>query len=55
MEQAIQIFSNPEFGNVRIIGDEAEESPYFIGSEIAKILGYKNPQQAILEAVFINA
>lgn len=45
----LQIFKNPEFGDVRIIEDETEDSPYFIGGEIAKALGYENPQQAILD------
>lgn len=38
MEQAIQIFSNPEFGSVRIV--EINGVPYFVGSDVATALGY---------------
>ena len=37
MEQAIQIFSNPEFGDVRIIGDA--ENPRFCLPDLCRILG----------------
>lgn len=41
----IKIFENAEFGKVRtmVIG----EKPYFAGSDVAKVLGYTNPQKAI--------
>ena len=41
----LQIFNNPEFGDVRTL--EIEGKPYFIGSDIAKSLGYAKPQNAI--------
>ena len=41
MEQAIQIFSNPEFGSVRIIGDA--ENPRFCLADLCRILGIGNP------------
>lgn len=44
-ENNIQIFTSPEFGEVRtiIIDDEF----WFVGKEVAKILGYKNTKDAI--------
>lgn len=41
----LQIFKNEEFGGVRTI--EIESKPYFMASDIAKALGYTNPQKAI--------
>lgn len=45
----IQVFENEEFGQVRtiIINDEA----YFVGKDVAKILGYKDPTKAVREKV----
>lgn len=41
----LQIFKNEEFGTVRtvVINDE----PYFVGKDVAEILGYTNPRKAI--------
>lgn len=36
----IQIFKNREFGEIRSI--EINNEPYFVGKDIADILGYKN-------------
>lgn len=41
----LQIFKNKEFGEIRII--EAENEPWFIGKEIAQILGYKDTSDAL--------
>lgn len=41
----IQTFSNVEFGEIRTT--EVDGKPYFVGSDIAKILGYKEPHKAI--------
>lgn len=43
--QELQIFNNDEFGQVRtiIIDDEA----YFVGKDIAEVLGYGNSRQAL--------
>lgn len=41
----LQIFKNEEFGEIRSI--EIEKEPYFIGKEIAEILGYKNGSRDI--------
>lgn len=45
----IQVFSNPEFGKVRtlIINDE----PWFVGKDVAEILGYTQPSVAISKKV----
>ncbi|MGN0692124.1 MAG: BRO family protein [Oscillospiraceae bacterium] len=36
----LKIFDNPEFGKVRTI--EIDGEPYFIGKDVAEILGYQN-------------
>ena len=46
----IKIFNNPEFGEIRttMIDDE----PWFVGKEVAEILGYKNPSKAVMVHVY---
>lgn len=41
----LKIFENPAFGKVRIIQQNGE--PWFIGKDVAEILGYKKPENAI--------
>ena len=41
----IQIFNNPEFGEIRTI--EENEQVLFCGSDVAKMLGYTNPSKAL--------
>ncbi len=41
----IQIFNNPEFGNIRTI--EENGVPLFCGSDVARALGYAKPQNAV--------
>lgn len=41
----IKTFSNIEFGEIRTI--DVNNKPYFVGSDIAKVLGYKEPHKAI--------
>lgn len=41
----VKAFSNKEFGEIRTL--EIENKPYFIGSDVAKSLGYKKPSNAI--------
>ena len=45
----LQIFNNAEFGSIRtlVINDE----PYFVGKDVAEILGYTNPQKAIRDHI----
>lgn len=40
MENAMQIFKNDEFGQVRIV--EINNEPYFVGKDVVDILGYQN-------------
>lgn len=41
----IQVFNNPEFGEIRTV--EINNEPWFVGKDVAQALGYKNPQEAI--------
>lgn len=45
----LQIFKNQEFGEIRSL--EINNEPYFIGNEIANILGYKNTRDALQKHV----
>lgn len=50
MDNQLMIFKNPSFGEVRIIkGDD--DTPWFVGKEIATILGYKDPKRGIYDHV----
>jgi anti-repressor protein len=46
MNPNIQIFNNPQFGEVRIIVNESGE-PLFAASDVCSILGYSNPSKVI--------
>ena len=45
----LQIFKNEEFGEVRVIEQNGE--PWFIGKDVADILGYERPTKAIQDHV----
>ena len=45
----LKTFTNSEFGNVRII--EFNNEPWFVGKDVAAILGYVNPSKALLDHV----
>ena len=45
----LQIFKNEDFGEIRIL--ELNGEPYFVGKEIAEILGYSNSRKAINDHV----
>lgn len=45
----IQIFQNAEFGSVRTA--DINGVPYFVGKDIAEILGYSNTRKALLDHV----
>lgn len=45
----IKIFDNPEFGKVRTM--EINGEPYFVGKDVAIILGYAKPENAIANHV----
>lgn len=46
---AIQIFNNKEFGDLRIVLIDNE--PWMIGKDVAEALGYTNPRKAIADHV----
>ena len=46
MNKNIQIFQNKEFGAIRSMKDERGE-PCFCGKDVARALGYKNPEKAL--------
>ena len=43
----LQIFNSGEFGEIRTI--EIDGKQYFVGTDVAKALGYSNPRKAILD------
>ncbi len=43
----LQIFNSEEFGEIRTI--EIDGKPYFVGTDVTKVLGYSNPRKAILD------
>lgn len=45
MTNGVQIFENAEFGKVRTIVKGRE--PYFVGKDVAEILGYKDTVNAL--------
>ena len=45
----IQIFENEQFGQLR--GMTIEGEPWFVGKDVAQVLGYKNPSNAIVNHV----
>ena len=45
----IQVFENKEFGKVRTT--DVKGQPYFVGKDVAEILGYTNPSKAIADHV----
>ena len=48
----LQVFQNEAFGQVRVIMKENE--PWFVGKEIAEVLGYSRPTEAIRKRVDIE-
>ena len=45
MANELQIFNNPEFGQIRTVTIDGE--PWFVGKDAAVALGYENPQKAV--------
>lgn len=41
----LQIFKSAEFGEIRTV--EIDGEPWFVGKDVAEILGYSNPRKAI--------
>ena len=53
MKNQLQIFSNPEFGEVRTQVDEKGE-PWFCAKDVAIALGYKKPEWAVAKHVEVD-
>lgn len=51
-KNSVEVFANEKFGEIRtaMINDE----PWFVGKDVAEILGYQNPQDAIRNHVYID-
>jgi anti-repressor protein len=45
----LEVFKNSEFGEVRVVMKEDE--PWFVGKDVATILGYTNPRKAMIDHV----
>ena len=45
----VQIFNNPEFGDVRVVMQDGE--PWFVGKDVAEALGYERATKAIQDHV----
>jgi prophage antirepressor-like protein len=41
----LQLFNHPQFGDIRVV--EIEGKPYFVGNDVASVLGYVEPKNAI--------
>lgn len=41
----IQIFNNPSFGQIRTVS--INDEPWFVGKDVAEVLGYANPKNAV--------
>ena len=48
----IEIFKNAEFGEVRTLTVDGE--PYFVGKDVAEILGYSNSRKALADHVDVE-
>ena len=47
--EAMKIFSNPNFGQIRVIVDN--DQPYFTANDVCTSLGYTNPRKAVSDHV----
>lgn len=45
----IKVFENPEFGSIRTLQKDGE--PWFVGKDVAEVLGYSNASKAVLTHV----
>ena len=45
----LMIFNNPEFGEIRTM--EMNGEPWLVGKDVARALGYTNPQKAVRDHV----
>lgn len=49
MNKELQIFNNPEFGDIRVV--EIDGEPWMVGKDVATALGYHNPRDALAKHV----
>lgn len=49
-KNAIRIFSNPQFGEIRTLADDANE-PLFCAADVCNALGYTNSRKAVADHV----
>ncbi len=49
MSNELKIFENPAFGKIRTV--EKDGTPYFVGKDVAEVLGYTNTPKAIRDHV----
>ena len=47
MENKIQIFNNDRFGEIRVV--DVDGKTYFVGSDVARSLGYTNTSKEIID------
>lgn len=45
----LKVFTNASFGDVRTLVIHGE--PWFVGKDVASVLGYSNPSKALLDHV----
>lgn len=45
----IMVFENEDFGKVRTVVIDNE--PWFVGKDVAEILGYSNPRKAMIDHI----
>ena len=45
MANELKIFENPAFGSIRTV--EIDSTPYFVGKDVAEVLGYSDTAKAI--------
>lgn len=45
----LKVFENAEFGAIRTVEQGGE--PWFVGKDVAEVLGYSNPRKALLDHV----
>ena len=45
----LKIFKNEAFGEIRTI--EINSEPWFVGKDVAEVLGYSNPQKAVRDHI----
>ena len=48
-ENALTVFTNPEFGSVRTV--ELDGEPWLVGKDVAEALGYSNTKDALAKHV----